>query len=117
VAKVVKLNLTIPLIVVLFIDLLYYDKVFLCLARNKFLEAYKRIGEIAKTRKERKVSQLALSLEMGYKSVSVVSFAEISLKGAHFNIAHLLQISTILNVPLIELLDGVQDIIDMSKTE
>ena len=117
-AKVIKLNLTIPLIVVLFIDLLYYDKVFLCLARNKFLEAYKRIGEnIAKTRKERKVSQLALSLEMGYKSVSVVSFAEISLKGAHFNIAHLLQISTILNVPLIELLDGVQDIIDMSKTE
>lgn len=99
-AKVVKLNLTIPLIVVLFIDLLYYDKVFLCLARNKFLEAYKRIGEnIAKTRKKCKVSQLALSLEMGYKSVSLVSFTEICLNEVYFNIDHLFQISTILNVP------------------
>ncbi|WP_086253698.1 hypothetical protein [Campylobacter sp. P091] len=65
----------------------------------------KVIGQnVAKVRKERKVSQLSLSLslDMGYKSVSVVSFAEISLKGAHFNIAHLLQISTILNVQLIE---------------
>ena len=88
------------------------------LSEEQILEAYKRIGKnIAKARKERKISQLALSLEMGYKSVSLVSFAEISLKGAHFNIAHLLQISTILNVPLIELLDGVQDIIDMSVAE
>ncbi|WP_236847330.1 hypothetical protein [Campylobacter devanensis] len=46
----------------------------------------KVIGQnVAKVRKERKVSQLSLSLDMGYKSVSVVSFAEISLKGAHFN--------------------------------
>ena len=60
------------------------------LARNKFFEDYKGIGEnIAKTRKGRKVSQLALSLEMGYKSVSLVSFAEICLNGVHFNIAHL----------------------------
>lgn len=88
------------------------------LNEEQILEAYKIIGQnVAKVRKERKVSQLSLSLDMGYKSVSVVSFAEIGLKGAHFNIAHLLQISTILNVPLMELLDGVQDIIDMSKTE
>lgn len=88
------------------------------LSEEQILEAYKRIGKnIAKARKERKISQLALSLEMGYKSVSLVSFAEICLNGAHFNIAHLFQISIILNVPLIELLDGVQDIIDMSKTE
>ena len=88
------------------------------LSEEQILEAYKRIGKnIAKARKEHKISQLALSLEMGYKSVSLVSFAEISLKGAHFNIAHLLQISTILNVPLMELLDGVQDIIDMSVVE
>lgn len=60
------------------------------LSKEQILEAYKRIGEnIAKTRKERKVSQLALSLEIGYKSVSLVSFAEICLNGAHFNIAHL----------------------------
>lgn len=88
------------------------------LSEEQILEAYKRIGKnIAKARKERKISQLALSLEMGYKSVSLVSFAEICLNGAHFNITHLFQISIILNVPLMELLDGVQDIIDMSKTE
>ena len=88
------------------------------LSEEQILEAYKRIGKnIAKARKERKISQLALSLEMGYKSVSLVSFAEICLNGAHFNITHLLQISIILNVPLIELLDGVQDIIDMSVAE
>ncbi|WP_236842650.1 hypothetical protein [Campylobacter lanienae] len=54
---------------------------------------------------------------MGYKSVSVVSFAEICLNGAHFNIAHLLQIPKILGVPLNHLLDGVQEIIDMSNIE
>mgnify|MGYP003502877748 FL=1 len=88
------------------------------LNEEQILEAYKIIGQnVAKVRKERKVSQLSLSLDMGYKSVSVVSFAEICLNGAHFNITHLLQISIILNVPLIELLDGVQDIIDMSVAE
>lgn len=55
---------------------------------------------MAKARKKRKMSQLALSLEMGYKSVSVISFAEICLNGAHFNLAHLMQISSILEVQL-----------------
>lgn len=88
------------------------------LNEEQILEAYKVIGQnVAKVRKEREVSQLSLSLDMGYKSVSVVSFAEISLKGTHFNIAHLFQISTILNVPLNHLLDGVQEIIDMSNIE
>ncbi|WP_086298639.1 transcriptional regulator [Campylobacter devanensis] len=77
------------------------------LNEEQILEAYKVIGQnVAKVRKERKVSQLSLSLDMGYKSVSVVSFVEISLKGAYFNIAHLLQISTILNVSLIEQLSN-----------
>ncbi|WP_261791664.1 hypothetical protein [Campylobacter lanienae] len=44
---------------------------------------------------------------MGHKSVSVVSFTEICLNGAHFNIAHLLQISKILGVPLNHILDDV----------
>lgn len=75
-------------------------------------KAYKIIGEnVAKARKERKVSQLALSLEMGYKSVSVISFAEICLNGAHFNLAHLMQISSILEVPLATFFEGVEEII------
>lgn len=81
--------------------------------KNEIIEnAYKKIGEnVAKARKERKISQLALSLEMGYKSVSVVSFAEIYLNGAHFNLAHLMQISSILEVPLSTFFEGVEKII------
>ena len=74
--------------------------------------AYKKIGEnVAKARKKRKMSQLALSLEMGYKSVSVISFAEICLNGAHFNLAHLMQISSILEVPLATFFESVEEII------
>ncbi|WP_096028705.1 helix-turn-helix domain-containing protein [Campylobacter lanienae] len=88
------------------------------LSEKENLKVYKKICQnVAKARKERKVSQLSLSLEMGYKSVSVVSFTEICLNVAHFNIAHLLQISKILGVPLNHLLDGVQEIIDMSNIE
>ncbi|MDD6924861.1 MAG: hypothetical protein PUI79_01630 [Campylobacteraceae bacterium] len=57
------------------------------------------------------MSQLALSLEMGYKSVSVISFAEICLNGAHFNLAHLMQISSILEVPLTTFFESVEEII------
>lgn len=57
----------------------------------------------------------------GYSATSSVDnrdiFAEICLNGAHFNIAHLLQIPKTLGVPLNHLLDGVQEIIDMSNIE
>ncbi|CAM3348374.1 helix-turn-helix domain-containing protein [Campylobacter upsaliensis] len=83
---------------------------------EKIQEIYKKIGQnVAAARKERKISQLALSLEMGYKSVSLVSFGEICLKGAHFNIAHLLQISQILDIPFNSLFNGIQEILDKSK--
>ncbi|MDY2584876.1 helix-turn-helix transcriptional regulator [Helicobacter sp.] len=66
-------------------------------------EIHKIIGKnVAKIRKEKKYSQLKLSLEMGHNSVSLVSFAEIGLKGAHFNIEHLLQIASILEVDITE---------------
>ena len=46
-------------------------------------ELYKIIGQnVAKYRKEKGLSQLDLSLAMGYKSVSVVSGAEM-VKTAH----------------------------------
>lgn len=80
----------------------------------KIQQAYKIIGQnVAKARKKRKISQLALSLEMGYRSVSVVSFAEICLNGAHFNIAHLLQIAKILDVPFVSLFEGIDELIGL----
>ncbi len=64
-------------------------------------QLYKTIGKnVANYRKEKKLSQLELSLKMGYKSVSVVSGAEIYYNGKHFNLEQLLKISKILNVEL-----------------
>ena len=68
-------------------------------------ELYKIIGQnVAKYRKEKGLSQLDLSLAMGYKSVSVVSGAEIYYNRKHFNLEHLLKISQILNIEISEFL-------------
>ncbi len=68
-------------------------------------DLYKIIGQnVAKFRKEKGLSQLDLSLAMGYKSVSVVSGTEIYYNGKHFNIEHLLKISQILNIEISEFL-------------
>lgn len=68
-------------------------------------ELYKIIGQnVAKYRKEKGLSQLDLSLAMGYKSVSVVSGAEIYYNSKHFNLEHLLLISQILDIEIAEFL-------------
>lgn len=62
---------------------------------------YKLIGENVKHyRTLKEISQLSLSYEMGYKSVSLVSAAELCSDGKHFNIEHLYKISKILNIPI-----------------
>ncbi|MBE0498728.1 MAG: helix-turn-helix transcriptional regulator [Campylobacterales bacterium] len=62
---------------------------------------YRLIGENVKHyRSLKEMSQLALSYEMGYKSVSLVSAAELCNDGKHFNIEHLYKISKILDVPI-----------------
>lgn len=64
---------------------------------------YKLIGKnVAKYRKAKNLSQLDLSLQMGYKSVSIVSGAEICYKGKHFNLEHILKISQLLDVEFCE---------------
>ncbi len=66
---------------------------------------YKRIGQnVAKFRKKKGISQLELSLLMDYKSISIVSSAEIYYRGKHFNLEHLLKISQILDIDLCELI-------------
>ncbi len=68
-------------------------------------QLYKLIGKnVAKYRKAKGMSQLDLSLKMGYKSVSVVSGCEICYKSKHFNLAQLLKISQILEIELYELI-------------
>jgi transcriptional regulator with XRE-family HTH domain len=66
-------------------------------------EFYKLIGKnVAKIRKEKGLSQMKLSLEMGYESVSVVSSAEVCYRGKHFNLGNLHQIAQILDVEFCE---------------
>ena len=68
-------------------------------------EFYITIGKnVAKYRKEKNLSQLDLSLKMNYKSISIVSSAEIYYKGKHFNLEHLLKISQILDVDICKFL-------------
>lgn len=66
---------------------------------------YKKIGQnVAKYRKEKGLSQMDLSLQMGYKSISIISSAEIYYKGKHFNLEHLLKISQILDIKIEKLI-------------
>lgn len=57
---------------------------------------------VARIRKEKKISQLELSLSLGYQSVSLVAGAEAGYKNIHFNLEHLYKISQILKVEIVE---------------
>lgn len=66
-------------------------------------ELYRLIGKnVAKFRKRANMSQLELSLEMGNKSTSLVSSAEIYKNNRKFNIVQLHKISKILNIEFSE---------------
>jgi transcriptional regulator with XRE-family HTH domain len=72
-------------------------------------ELYQIIGKnVARIRKEKGLSQLDLSLQMGYKSVSIVSGAEIYYNGKHFNLEHLLKISQILDVNICDFFEPLK---------
>ena len=64
-------------------------------------ELYILIGKnVARLRKKANISQLELSLEMGNKSTSLISSAELYKNKRKFNIAQLQKIAKILNVDI-----------------
>jgi len=66
---------------------------------------HKKIGENVKNAREKKgLTQLQLSQAIGHKSVTIISRAEISYKGQHFNIEHLVKIAYVLEIDICELL-------------
>ncbi|MBS4069383.1 MAG: helix-turn-helix transcriptional regulator [Sulfurimonas sp.] len=70
-------------------------------SKNELEEVHKTIGLTVKKYREKKgFSQLELSLEMGNKSVSLISAAELYTDGKHFNIEHLYKISKILDIDI-----------------
>ncbi len=71
-------------------------------SNKEISDIYKNIGQKVKELREQKnVTQLELSLEMGYKSVSLVSAAELCNDGKHFNIEHLYKIAKILDEDIV----------------
>lgn len=66
-------------------------------------ELYIKIGEnVARIRNEHNLSQLQLSLMMGYKSPSQIAGSEICYKNYRFNIEQLLKLSIIFKVDICE---------------
>jgi len=64
---------------------------------------HKRIGRnVAKIRKEKKITQLDLALAIGLKSVGLISVAELYHNKKHFNIEHLYKIAMALDVDMCE---------------
>lgn len=65
---------------------------------DSFVDDYHiAIGKnVKKIRESKKITQLELSYALGFKSVGLVSQAELYLNKQHFNIKHLLYISYIL---------------------
>lgn len=64
-------------------------------------------GNVARIRKEKGLSQLDLSLAIGYKSVSLVAGAEAGYKNIHFNLEQLYRIAYALEVDISEFFQGV----------
>lgn len=72
---------------------------------SSLLSFYKKIGlNVKKAREEKGITQLDLSNSLGYKSVSVISKAELCIENKHFNLEHLYKISHELEIELCELL-------------
>jgi transcriptional regulator with XRE-family HTH domain len=72
-------------------------------------KAYLTIGKnVADCRNKKGITQLELSMCMGYKSVSIVSMSEVVARNKHFNIEHLLKISKILDVEIQQLFKDVK---------
>lgn len=75
---------------------------------DKMNEIYKIIGQnVARIRKEKGMSQLALSLAIGHKAVGTISMSELCIKNKHFNIEHLVKIADVLGVSVNDFFEGV----------
>ena len=71
-------------------------------------ELYILIGKnVARLRKKANISQLELSLEMGNKSTSLISSAELYKNKRKFNIAQLQKIAKILDVEIKDFFENI----------
>jgi len=79
--------------------------------KKEIEDFYIYIGKkVKEERIKKKMTQLDLSLAMGYKSVSLVSAAEVANNGKHFNLEHLYKISKVLGISLCVLIPEESEI-------
>ena len=76
---------------------------------DDIVEIYKRIGQnVKKVRTSKNISQLALSLAIGHKSVGTIAVSEIYHKNKHFNIEPLVKMADILEVDICEFFKDIK---------
>lgn len=75
----------------------YIDKLYIQIGKN-----------VQKKRKAKGLPQLDLTHKMGFKSVSLVSQAEIFHNNQHFSIKHLYIIASILDCSIQDFFEGVE---------
>jgi len=63
----------------------------------------------------RNMSQLRLAVEMGHQTAGLISCAEAGINNKHFNIEHLATIAKILNISIVDLFDGVDQILNKNE--
>jgi len=74
------------------------------------LKFHKTIGtNVKRIRANKGLSQLELAYEMGNKSVSLISAAELASNKKRFNIEQLYKIATILEVDICEFFQPIQN--------
>jgi len=72
---------------------------------EEILSMYRVVGKNVKIYREKKeMSQLQLSYALDFKSVSLVSAAELASDGKHFNLEQLFKISKILEIDMRDLI-------------
>ncbi len=67
--------------------------------------------KIRKERKERKISQLKLSLILGHNSTSYVARIELRKPGANYNLSHLYIIAKEFGLEVVDFIPRIQDIV------
>jgi transcriptional regulator with XRE-family HTH domain len=78
--------------------------------------ALRKIAENVKyERKKQKMSQLNLAMAMGHESVGLISFIEAGINNQRYNLIHLVSIAKILDVSILKLFTGVDEILQTNK--
>jgi transcriptional regulator with XRE-family HTH domain len=70
---------------------------------------------VKRERKKQKMSQLNLAMAMECESVGLISFIEAEINNRRYNLIHLISIAKILDISILELFKGVDEILQTKQ--